>query len=129
MSNLIAQTLARTVDFFNGEPAATSLLGKIDDRTRYVAERDSDTVTLKVFMRPEGHQGAGFPLDHILAVALKPSHDSLGVIAGLEYFLFSGELYRARMANPLDVNGYRMGARWQAPAHLADEFFKMAQDA
>jgi len=57
------------------------------------------------------------------------SKNSLGVIAGLEYFLFNDELYRARVSNPLDVNGYRMGARWQAPAHLADYFFKMAQSA
>ena len=57
------------------------------------------------------------------------SKNSLGVIAGLEYFMLNDQLYRARVSNPLDGNGYRMGARWQAPAHLADYFFKMAQSA
>lgn len=46
------------------------------------------------------------------------SQGHIAVLAGLEYFLRNGELYRASVANFVAPDGYRAGARWQAPAHL-----------
>ena len=52
------------------------------------------------------------------------SKNYLGTIAGLEYFTIdNGNLYRARVGNPIDRSGYRQGARWQAPAHMAKSWY------
>jgi hypothetical protein len=48
----------------------------------------------------------------------QPSQGHIVVLNGLEYFLRNGELYRASVANYIANDGYRVGARWQAPAHL-----------
>ena len=41
-----------------------------------------------------------------------------------------GQLYRGPSSAPLDcITGYRMGARWEAPAHLADQFLALAREA
>jgi len=54
------------------------------------------------------------------------SKNHLGIIAGLEYFTFdNGDLYRASTDNPIDVNGYRQGGRWEAPAYMAKSHFEM----
>lgn len=34
---------------------------------------------------------------------------------GVEFFALGDDVFRARQSSPLDVNGYRMGARWEAP--------------
>ena len=69
------------------------------------------------------------------------SKGHVGIIAGLEYFKIdngdtscpstgSGQalgtgLYRGRIEKPIDLaTGYRAGARWEAPAHLADSQFE-----
>jgi len=60
----------------------------------------------------------------------KFSRGHLGVINGLEYFIFeNGDLYRAPFNNPIDINGWRQGARWQAPAHLADSQYQLVIDS
>jgi len=41
------------------------------------------------------------------------SHGTLGVWAGLEYFVISGYVYRANVNNPLDTRGIRQGARFE----------------
>lgn len=48
-----------------------------------------------------------------------PSKSSIGSIgfAGIfEFIIHDGALYRAPSYNPLDVNGYRQGARFEATA-------------
>lgn len=128
MSKSIAQVAAQSVDYFNAESAADSVLGQVTPDLHFTAARNSDqTATVRFYERREGH--AGMVNVDTLTVVLKASNNSLAVIAGLEYFLFNDELYRARVSNPLDANGYRMGARWQAPAHLADDFFQMVASA
>lgn len=45
-----------------------------------------------------------------------------------EYFTFSnGDLYRAPLANPIMTDGYRGGARWEAPKHMVDSWLEMAK--
>ena len=41
-----------------------------------------------------------------------------------EYFIHEeqGDLYRAPLCNPVMRDGYRGGARWEAPAHMAAEW-------
>lgn len=46
-----------------------------------------------------------------------------------EYIIIGGELYRAPASNPLDVRGIRLGARWQAPSHMADDYMAMILEA
>ena len=45
-----------------------------------------------------------------------------------EYFWFNDQLYRAPKTNGLDVNGYRMGARWQSLKHLAEYYLETARE-
>lgn len=46
-------------------------------------------------------------------------------IGKFEYFtLESGELYRAPLANPIMTDGYRGGARWEAPVHMAKDWME-----
>lgn len=61
-------------------------------------------------------------------VAKKPdiSKGSEGVIGNYEYFRDEkGELYRASTTYPINSAGYRSGAIWEAPKHMADEFLRM----
>ena len=46
------------------------------------------------------------------------STNHIAILNGLEYFLRNGELYRASVLNFVGNDGYRVGARRQAPAHL-----------
>lgn len=32
-----------------------------------------------------------------------------------EYISYDGQIYKADATNPLDVNGYRQGMRWESP--------------
>ena len=61
------------------------------------------------------------------STAPKLSKGHIGTIAGLEYFKTeTGDLYRARVSNPIDtLTGYRQGARWEMPPHMADNYFEM----
>lgn len=48
------------------------------------------------------------------------SIDHLGHDSTHEYYVRAGNVYRAPMANPIDVFGYRQGARWEADiAHFS----------
>lgn len=48
--------------------------------------------------------------------------DSMSGKYQLEYFIHkNGELYRAPDYGYIDIDGYRSGARWEAPAHMIDE--------
>jgi GGDEF domain-containing protein len=44
------------------------------------------------------------------------------------YFKREGELYKAPADTGLDINGQPLGARWEAPAHLADERLQMLRE-
>lgn len=57
--------------------------------------------------------------------AFQPSQGHITVLNGLEYFLRNGELYRASISNYVAPDGYRVGARWQAPAHLVSSTLEM----
>ena len=57
--------------------------------------------------------------------AYKPSIGSIGFSGVWEFIVApNGDLYRAPAYNPLDVNGYRQGARFEATAvnGLSDRF-------
>ena len=57
------------------------------------------------------------------------SKGSLGIIGNYEYFTFeNSEVYRAPAGNYIGQNGYRMGGRWQAPAHMVDECVQAAKE-
>ena len=46
----------------------------------------------------------------------------LAVVGDFEFFTnAAGDLYRARINLPIGPDGYRQGARWEAPAHMAVE--------
>jgi hypothetical protein len=52
------------------------------------------------------------------------SKNHVGIIGEFEYFADdTGNLYRARLSNAIDINGYRLGGRWQAPPHMAVDMF------
>jgi hypothetical protein len=53
----------------------------------------------------------------------------VALIAGLEYFFVGDQLYRARFSNPLDIDGYRNGARWQCPRHMAESYLQQVRAA
>lgn len=55
---------------------------------------------------------------------LTKSNGHLEFIGDFEFFLFNGELYRARISNVMNVDGYRSG-RWEAPAYLVEEYLNM----
>ena len=38
-----------------------------------------------------------------------------------EYIDYDGDIYRAKADYPIDVSGYRMGLRFEYPAHMADK--------
>lgn len=40
-----------------------------------------------------------------------------------------GNLYRAPKSNPLDIHGYRQGARWECYAYGAELCLKLARQA
>lgn len=52
------------------------------------------------------------------------SRGHVGTLGVYEYFTYhaSGDLYRAPRYNPV-VNFYRVGARWQCPAHMKDDWW------
>lgn len=50
-------------------------------------------------------------------------------IGNFEYFTHNnGDLYRAPIANPVMPDGYRGGARWQAPSHMVEEWLEMLEE-
>ena len=51
------------------------------------------------------------------------SRGSLGVNVDGEYFERDGQVYRAPRYCPLDVDGYRQGARWECTRAHWDRFF------
>ncbi len=121
------QTLIKVAEYFASESAVDSCLGEIGN-ARFLAERNGDTVTLKIFEQVEGVNG--YELTKTLEAALSPSTGSLGVIAGLEYFTReNGDLYRAQVSNFVGSDGYRVGARWQAAARMAQSQFEMIRAA
>jgi hypothetical protein len=57
----------------------------------------------------------------------KRSKNHIAFINNREYFLDEqGNLYKAPADNPLDIQGYRQGARFEAPPHLVDAFVSYA---
>ncbi len=56
-----------------------------------------------------------------MSPAMKGAKAEREVIGKFIYFKRNGELWRAPAGVPDDINGYPMGARWEAPAHLAEE--------
>ena len=55
---LVSKAITGTADFFNGEPAATSLLGEIEPGISFTASRNDDnTFTFRLYERREGHAG------------------------------------------------------------------------
>lgn len=68
-----------------------------------------------------------------MTYADEESEGHVGTLGVYEYFTHhesGGDLYRAPLYNPV-VNGYRQGARWQCPAHMADEWWadRLEQEA
>jgi hypothetical protein len=56
----------------------------------------------------------------------RQSKNHVGIIGDVEYFTDdTGNLYRARLSNAIDINGYRLGGRWQAPPHMASDTFDL----
>jgi len=53
----------------------------------------------------------------------------VAIIGKLEYFFFDDKLYRAQFSNPIDQNGYRQGARWQCPKHMAQAYIQQVRAA
>lgn len=54
------------------------------------------------------------------------------IVDGVEYFNGpDGSLYRAPLSCPIHKNGYRMGARFECVAHMADAYIErlVAQSA
>lgn len=41
---------------------------------------------------------------------------------GFDWYVRNGELWRALSTNPLDVDGYRMGGRWECSVEHAKRF-------
>lgn len=41
------------------------------------------------------------------------SKGTLGIFGEFEYFHYDGEVFRASIHNPIGVNGYRQGARFE----------------
>lgn len=59
-------------------------------------------------------------------LVIPASKNSLAVVNGIEYFYCEDRnIYRAPIANPLDVNGYRMGARFECPCHMGTQLFRI----
>jgi hypothetical protein len=51
----------------------------------------------------------------------KTSVNHIAFIGEYEFFTSeSGDLYRARDTNAFDINGYRLGGRWEAPPHMIE---------
>ena len=57
---------------------------------------------------------------------------SVGHVAFIGEFEFftveDGNLYRARKDRGLDVNGYRQGARWEAPPHMVENTLSLHRE-
>ena len=50
-------------------------------------------------------------------------------IGRFEYFFRDGELYRAPADCPLDIWGYRQGARFECYEHMAEMALQLARSA
>ena len=49
------------------------------------------------------------------------STNHIEFIGDFEFFTDKdGNLYRARRTNVLDINGFRLGGRWEAPPHMVE---------
>lgn len=56
------------------------------------------------------------------------SKGSEGVVGGYEYFRDEeGNLYKASTTYPINPQGYRSGAMFEAPPHLANYFLERAR--
>jgi hypothetical protein len=53
------------------------------------------------------------------------SKGTLGIVGDFEYFECDGQVYRANKANPIGVDGYRMGGRWECRLNLWPERWSM----
>lgn len=63
----------------------------------------------------------------ITAREQEKSHNHIAFLGGAEYFTRlddngKHQLYRANVYNPVQLDGYRAGARWQAPEHLINSY-------
>jgi len=50
----------------------------------------------------------------------KKSVGHIEFIGDFEFFLFNENLYRTRITNAFDIEGKRLGARWEAPSHMVE---------
>ena len=58
------------------------------------------------------------------------SKGHIEIIGRFEYFYgANGDLFRAPADSPLDVWGYRMGARFESSPHCAERTLQFAQEA
>jgi hypothetical protein len=49
------------------------------------------------------------------------STNHVEIIGEFEFFTdTNGNLYRARLSNALDINGFRLGGRFEAPPHMVE---------
>ena len=54
-------------------------------------------------------------------IATSKSKNHLDFISDFEFFTDDkGNLYRARSSNALDINGFRLGGRFEAPPHMVE---------
>jgi len=53
------------------------------------------------------------------------STNHIEFIGEFEFFTGNnGELYRARRDNAFDINGFRLGGRWEGPAHMIEQILE-----
>ena len=53
------------------------------------------------------------------------STNHIEFIGDYEFFTDNdGNLYRARSDNALDINGFRLGGRWEAPPHMIEQMLE-----
>ena len=57
------------------------------------------------------------------------SKGHLATIGGFEYFEAGAEVYRAPVDCPLDIHGYRQGARFECYRHLTETALELARRA
>lgn len=60
---------------------------------------------------------------------MEQSRGHLAFVGRWEYFRIGNEVYRAATDYPLDVLGYRQGARFECFAHMADMMIGLARKA
>jgi hypothetical protein len=120
--------LQSTADFFNGDKLAVSI--NFDAKTGLKDARRLDDIGA-IAIRALNNDFVIFNASTLEIVSKveskKLSKGHVDVIGKLEYFFFNDQLYRAPFSNPLDLNGYRLGARWQCPKRYAQDFINQVQ--